>query len=68
MEEIAENGQVVHASFWQRQLALGIGKEFILRVRLPAGAGYVQALLDALAANEDVLVKESALLLGRQIV
>jgi hypothetical protein len=68
MEEIAENGQVVHVSFWQRQLALGIGKEFILRVRLPAGAGYVQALLDALAANEDVLVKESALLLGRQIV
>jgi hypothetical protein len=68
MEDIAENSQIVHISFWQRQLALGIGKEFILRVRLPAGVGYVQALLDALATNEDVLVKESALLLGRQIV
>ncbi len=68
MEEIAENSQIVHASFWQRQLSLGVGKEFILRARLPAGAGYVQALLDALSAIEDVLGKESALLLGRQIL
>lgn len=68
MEEIAEDSQIVHVSFWQRQLNLGVGKEFILRARLPAGAGYVQALHDALSANEDGLVKESELLLGRQII
>jgi hypothetical protein len=67
MEEIAENSHIVHISFWQRQLNLGVGKEFILRVRLPAGAAYVQALLDALTARKDALVKESVILLGRCI-
>ncbi len=72
MEEIAENIQFMHASFWQRQLGLGNGKEFILRIRLPAGEECIQALLDAIAANgavgEDVIVKEGKLLLGKQLV
>jgi hypothetical protein len=72
MEEISEDSQIIHASFWQRQLGLSTGKEFILRIHLPPGEEYVQAVLDAIAANgpvgEEVIVKEGKLLLGKHIV
>ncbi|MFL5626484.1 MAG: hypothetical protein ACJ788_12915 [Ktedonobacteraceae bacterium] len=72
MEEIGEDSQIIHASFWQRQLSLGTGKEFILRIHLPPGEEYVQTVLDAIAANgpvgEEVIVKEGKLLLGKHVV
>ncbi len=42
MEHVAEHINVIHASFWQRKLGLGTGKEFVLRLSLPTGKSHYE--------------------------
>ena len=71
MEEVGEHALTFHASFWQRKLGLGIGKEFVLRFRLPEGEEHLQSLMRGLSSigplgNE--IVKQGALTLGRRVL
>lgn len=67
-------GQVhlMHASFWQRKLGLGTGKEFVLRLRLPAGEESLRELISVIAASgrvgRETIVKRGKLLLGRRVL
>ncbi len=48
MEHIAQQINLLHASFWQRKLGLGTGKEFVLRLRIPVGE---EALREVIGDN-----------------
>ncbi|MGI9060199.1 MAG: hypothetical protein ACR2H5_16655 [Ktedonobacteraceae bacterium] len=71
MEDVGEHVLVFHASFWQRKLGLGIGKEFVLRFRLLAGEEHLRSLIDALqkmgTAGKEVVL-QGALMVGKRIV
>jgi len=49
MEQAGEQTPLIHASFWQRKLGLGTGKEFVLRLRLPAGEEALREVLGVIA-------------------
>lgn len=71
MEEAGEHALTFHASFWQRKLGLGIGKEFTLRFRLPEGEEHLQSLIEGLShmgtlGNE--IVKQGAMTVGRRVL
>ncbi|MBA2288166.1 MAG: hypothetical protein H0W02_22045 [Ktedonobacteraceae bacterium] len=70
MEHIAERQSLLHASFWQRRLGLGTGKEFMLRLRLPDGELPLRELIDALAGasyvGKEMIVEGGKLLLGKR--
>lgn len=72
IEQVAEQVHVLHASLWQRKLGLGTGKEFVLRLRLPAGEDALRELFDAMAASgrvgKETVVKRGKLLLGRRVL
>jgi hypothetical protein len=72
LEHAGERLHLMHASFWQRKLGLGTGKEFVLRLRIPAGE---EALLQAIALiadsgrrGKETVVKRGKLLLGRRVL
>ena len=71
MEEVGEHVLIFHASFWQRKLGLGIGKEFMLRFRLLEGEEHLHSLIVALqkmgSAGKEV-VDQGALMVGKRIV
>jgi hypothetical protein len=72
MEQAGEQTPLIHASFWQRKLGLGTGKEFVLRLRLPAGEEALLEVLGVIAGagrvGKETIVKRGKLLLGRRVV
>jgi hypothetical protein len=71
MEHVGEQINLIHASFWQRKLGLGTGKEFVLRLRIPVGEEALREVIVALAnsgrAGKETIVKRGKLLLGRRV-
>jgi len=63
---------LLHASFWQRKLGLGTGKQFMLRLRLPAGEEPLRDVISVIAAGghvgDETIVKQGKLLLGRRVL
>lgn len=72
MEYAAEQLNLIHASFWQRKLGLGAGKEFALRLRLPSGEAQLQEAIDVIAGTghvgKETIVKRGKLLLGKRVL
>jgi hypothetical protein len=72
MERVAEQVELIHASFWQRKLGLGTGKEFVLRLRLPTGERALREAIVAIAnagrVGKETIVKRGKLLLGRRVL
>ncbi|HZS79454.1 MAG TPA: hypothetical protein VFA41_22765 [Ktedonobacteraceae bacterium] len=72
LEQVAEQLDLIHASFWQRKLGLGTGKEFVLRLRIPVGEEALRELIatlgDAGKVGKETIVKRGKLLLGRRIL
>ncbi len=72
LEYVGEQTNLIHASFWQRKLGLGTGKEFVLRLRLPAGEEALREVLGVIASagrvGKETIVKRSKLLLGRRVL
>jgi hypothetical protein len=72
MEHVAEQTNLIHASFWQRKLGLGTGKEFVLRLRIPVGEEalreVIAAIADAGRVGKDTIVKRGKMLLGRRVL
>jgi hypothetical protein len=72
MEHIAEQINLIHASFWQRKLGLGTGKEFVLRLRLPSGEEPLREVISVIAGSgrvgKETIVKRGKLMLGRRVL
>ncbi len=72
MEHVAQQVNLLHASFWQRKLGLGTGKEFVLRLRLPAGEDALREVITAIAdagrVGKETIIKRGKLLLGRRVL
>ncbi|HYK85243.1 MAG TPA: hypothetical protein VEV19_07750 [Ktedonobacteraceae bacterium] len=71
MEDVGEHALTFHASFWQRKLGLGIGKEFVLRFRLPEGKDHLQSLIRGLSNMGPLgseIVKQGAMTAGRRVL
>lgn len=73
MEHVGEQyPALAHASFWQRKLGLGTGKEFVLRLRIPAGEAPLKELIaliaDAGRVGKETVVKRGKLLLGKRVL
>jgi len=72
MEYVAEQVNLIHASFWQRKLGLGTSKEFALRLRLPLGEAPLQEVIDVIAdsghVGKETIVKRGKLLLGKRVL
>jgi len=72
MEHIDEQLDLIHASFWQRKLGLGTGKEFVLRLRLPVGENPLREAIEVIAGagrvGKETIVKRGKLLLGRRVL
>jgi hypothetical protein len=72
MEQIDEQIHLIHASFYQRKLGLGTGKEFVLRLRLPAGEDPLREAIEVIAdsgrVGKETIVKRGKLLLGRRVL
>jgi hypothetical protein len=72
MEEVGDSMNPIHASFWQRKLGLGSGKEFVLRLRLPAGVTQLKDALSEIAdagrLGKEVIVKRGKLILGKRLM
>ena len=72
MEQMGEQSDLLHISFWQRKLGLGTGKEFVLRLRIPAGEDALRELIALIAGTgrvgKETIVKRGKLLLGRRVL
>ena len=72
LEQVAEQKNLIHASFWQRKLGLGTGKEFVLRLRIPVGEEalreVISAITDAGRVGKETIVKRGKVLLGRRVL
>jgi hypothetical protein len=72
MEHVGEQTNLIHASFWQRKLGLGTGKEFVLRLRLPAGEEPLREVIGVIAragrVGKETIVKRGKLMLGRRVL
>ncbi len=72
MEHVDEQADLMHASFWQRKLGLGTGKEFVLRLRIPAGEDPLREAIEVIAGagrvGRETIVKRGKLLLGRRVL
>ncbi len=72
MEHVGEQMNLIHASFWQRKLGLGTGKEFVLRLRLPVGEASLQEVIALIAGagrvGKETIVKRGKLMLGRRVL
>ena len=70
MEQVGEQINLIHASFWQRKLGLGTGKEFVLRLRLPADEAALRDVIEVIAGagrvGKETIVKRGKMLLGRR--
>jgi hypothetical protein len=72
MEQMGEQSDLLHISFWQRKLGLGTGKEFVLRLRIPVGEEALREVIGAIAdagrVGKETIVKRGKLLLGRRVL
>ena len=72
MEHVGEQVNLIHASFWQRKLGLGTGKEFVLRLRIPASEDALREVIEVIADSgrrgKETIVKRGKLLLGRRVL
>lgn len=71
MEHVSEQINLIHASFWQRKLGLGTGKEFVLRLRIPAGEDALREVIGAIADSGrrgKEIIKRGKMLLGRRVL
>lgn len=72
MEYVAGQTYLAHASFWQRKLGLGTGKEFVLCLRLPAGEASLLEVISVIAGarrvGKETVVKRGKLLLGKRVL
>jgi hypothetical protein len=72
MEHVAQQINLLHASFWQRKLGLGTGKEFVLRLRIPVGEvallEAIEAVADAGSVGKETITKRGKMLLGRRVL
>lgn len=72
LEHVGEQTHLVHASFWQRKLGLGTGKEFVLRLRLPAGEEALREVIGVIAdagrVGKETIVKRGKMLMGRRVL
>ena len=72
MEQVAEQVDLIHASFWQRKLGLGTGQEFVLRLRLAAGEASLQEIIDIIESTgrvgQETIVGRGKLLLGKRLL
>jgi hypothetical protein len=72
MEYEAGQTYLAHAFFWQRKLGLGTGKEFVLRLRLPAGEAPLLEVISVIAGagrvGKETMVKRGKLLLGKRVL
>ncbi len=70
--QVQGQAHLMHASFWQRKLGLGTGKEFVLRLRLPAGEESLREVIGVIAAGgrvgRETIAKRGKLLLGRRVL
>src|SRR5690348_6102501 len=70
MEHVGEQMNLIHASFWQRKLGLGTGKEFVLRLRIPEGEDALREVIEVIADSgrrgKETIVKRGKMLLGRR--
>ena len=68
LEQVAEHTNLVHASFWQRKLGLGTGKEFVLRLRVPGGEDGLREVIEVIAGSgqrgKETIIKRGKMLLG----
>ena len=69
---ISGEDHLVHASFWQRKLGLGTGKEFVLRLRLLEGEEALReaigVIADAGRIGKETIVKRGKMVLGRRVL
>ncbi len=72
MEQVVEQTYLMHVSLWQRKLGLGTGKEFVLRLRLPAGEAPLLEVISVIAGagrvGKETMVKRGKLLLGKRVL
>jgi hypothetical protein len=72
LEQVSEQFDMPHASFWQRKLGLGTGKEFVLHLRVPTGENRLRELITLIAGagrvGKETIVKRGKLLLGRRVL
>lgn len=72
MEQVAQQIHLLHASFWQRKLGLGTGKEFVLRLRLPANEEALREAIEVIAdsgrVGKETIIKRGKMLLGRRVL
>src|SRR6266487_4762236 len=72
MEHTGEQINLTHASFWQRKLGLGTGKEFVLRLRLPSGEEPLREVISVIAGagrvGKETIVKRGKLMLGKRVL
>ncbi len=72
MEHVSEQINLLHASFWQRKLGLGTGKEFVLRLRIPVSEEALREVIEAIAnagrVGKETIVKRGKMLLGRRVL
>ncbi len=72
MEHVGEQINLIHASFWQRKLGLGTGKEFVLRLRIPVGENALREVIEVIADSgrrgKETIVKRGKMLLGRRVL
>jgi hypothetical protein len=72
MEHVSGQANLIHASFWQRKLGLGTGKEFVLRLRLPVGDAPLQDVIALIAGagrvGRETIVKRGKLMLGKRVL
>jgi hypothetical protein len=72
MENVAGKTHLLHASFWQRKLGLGTGKEFVLRLRLPAGEAPLKEVIEVIAGTgrvgKETIVRRGKMMLGRRVL
>ena len=71
MEHVGEQVNLIHASFWQRKLGLGTGKEFVLRLRIPIGEDALREVIGTIADSGrrgKEIIKRGKMLLGRRVL
>ena len=72
MEQVAEQVDLIHASFWQRKPGPGTGKEFALRLRLVVGETPLQEIIDVIESTghvgKETIVKRGKLLQGKRVL
>jgi hypothetical protein len=72
MEHVGGRINIMHASYWQRKLGLGTGKEFVLRLRLPEGEASLKVAISEIAnagsVGKETIVKRGKLMVGRRVL